>query len=262
VNPQITIRVARGDRDCDVDTVESPTVEPGPTEMATAPKITEVDPTVETGRSDEQRPDIPADRKYIAVSGNMGAGKSSMVEFLCNQWDIKPFFEPNEANPYLPDFYDDMPRWSFHSQVHFLTTKFRLHKELDAHPQDVIQDRTIWEDAEIVAENLYRQGHMSDREYETYRDLYESIQDQIQTPDLMLYLRCPVSTVRKRIAMRGRSMEQDVPTEYLERLHELYEGWIEGYELSPLVIIPTHKLDYITNLVDCHDIVTTIEKYL
>ena len=230
--------------------------------MATVPEIVEVDRTTEATRERRYPSSLPDDRKYIAVSGNMGAGKSSLVEFLGQQWDIKPFFEPNEENPYLEDFYSDMERWSFHSQIHFLTAKFRLHQELDTHPQDVIQDRTLWEDAEIFAENLRVQERMSDREYRTYRQLYEAIRDQIEPPDLMLYLRCPVSTVKKRIAMRGREMEKDIPEDYLHRLHDLYEDWIADYSLSPLVIIPTHKLDYITNLVDCHDIITTIEKYL
>jgi len=230
--------------------------------MTTAPDITEVDPTPDAAEPGPELTTPPEDRSYIAVSGNMGSGKSSLVEFLCQQLGIEPFFEPNEDNPYLADFYDDMERWSFHSQIHFLTAKFQVHLELDAHPQDVIQDRTIWEDAEIFAENLYQRGRMSEREYGTYRQLYESIRDRIQPPDLMLYLRCPVSTVQQRIAVRGREMEQDVPEEYLQQLHDLYENWIEDYSLSPVVIVPTHKLDYITNLVDCHDMVKTVEKYL
>jgi deoxyadenosine/deoxycytidine kinase len=208
-----------------------------------------------------ERP-LPDNRRYVAVSGNIGAGKSSLVDFLSQRYDIEPYFEPNEANPYLEDFYVDMQRWSFHSQVYFLTAKFKLHKELDASPQNVIQDRTIWEDAEIFAANLYQQGNMSERDYGTYRNLYESIQDQIRPPDLMIYLRCPVSTVQKRIAMRGRQMEQNIPVDYLKRLHSLYENWIDAYDLSPLVILPTDKLDYVTNLVDCHEVTTAIEKYL
>ena len=201
-------------------------------------------------------------RRYIAVAGTIGAGKSSMVEFLCQRYDIKPFFEPNEENPYLADFYDDMEAWSFASQIYFLTAKFRLHLELDATRHNVIQDRTIWEDAEIFAENLYQTGKMDERDYKTYRRLYQSVRTQIQPPDLMLYLRCPIETVRQRIAMRGRDMEQNIPLEYLERLHTLYEDWIDSYDLSPLVILPTDRLDYATNLVDCHDILTTVEKYL
>jgi deoxyadenosine/deoxycytidine kinase len=201
-------------------------------------------------------------RRYIAVAGSIGAGKSSIVDFLSQRFDIQPFFEPNEANPYLEDFYADMERWSFHSQVYFLSAKFKLHKELDASPQNVIQDRTIWEDAEIFAQSLHQQGRMSERDWLTYRNLYESIQDEIRAPDVMIYLRCPVKTVRKRIAMRGRQMEQNIPTEYLKRLNRLYENWIADYDLSPLVILPTDKLDYVTNLVDCHEIVTAVEKYL
>ncbi len=213
------------------------------------------------GRSGRARI-APAVRNYIAVSGNIGAGKSSLVEFLCRRYDITPYFEPNEANPYLEDFYADMPRWSFESQMYFLAAKFKLHLELEAMPHSVIQDRTIWEDAEIFAQNLYQQGIMAERDYHTYRLLYESIREQVRPPDLMIYLRCPTRTVRKRIAMRGRQMEQNIPTEYLRRLDGLYESWIANYKLSPLVIIPSHRLDYVTNLVDCHDVLTVIEKYL
>lgn len=199
---------------------------------------------------------------YIAVSGNIGAGKSSLVEFLCQRYAITPYFEPNEANPYLEDFYGDMKRWSFNSQIYFLSAKFQLHKRLEAQPHGVIQDRTIWEDAEIFAENLHQQSIMNERDYHTYRLLYETVRDQIRPPDLMIYLRCSVRTVKKRIAMRGRQMEQSIPTEYLRRLDRLYERWISNYKLSPLVIIPSDKLDYVTNIVDQHDILTTIEKYL
>jgi deoxyadenosine/deoxycytidine kinase len=146
--------------------------------------------------------------------------------------------------------------------VYFLAAKFKLHQELDQLAYSVVQDRTIWEDAEIFAENLYRQKNMSKRDYETYRTLYESIRDQVRPPDLMLYMRCPVSTVRKRIAQRGRKMENDIPLSYLRRLHRLYEDWIANYDLSPLVVIPTNKLDYATDLVDQLDILKTIEKYL
>ena len=204
----------------------------------------------------------PVVRKYIAVSGNIGAGKSTMVDFLCRRYELTPYFEPNEENPYLEDFYKDMPRWSLESQVYFLAAKFKLHMELESRPLNVLQDRTIWEDAEIFAENLYQQQIMSERDYRTYRLLYETMRAQIRPPDLMIYLRCPVRTVRKRIAMRGREMERNIPTSYLKRLHNLYEAWIARYTLSPLVIIPSDKLDYVTNLVDRHDILTTIEKYL
>src|SRR5690554_2565331 len=167
-----------------------------------------------------------AGRRYIAVAGNIGSGKSSLVDFLCQRYDIQPFFEPNDENPYLEDFYKDMKAWSFASQIYFLSAKFKLHLELDATIHNVLQGRTIWEDAEIFAENLYRRRLMSKRDYNTYRQLYEAIQQQIQPPDLMIYLRCPIRTVCKRIAIRGRQMEQNIPVAYLRKLHHLYEGWI------------------------------------
>ena len=224
--------------------------------------IIELDPTNGCSRTFDVAPEYAPDRKYIAVAGSIGAGKSSIVEFLHDKYGIEPFFEPNEHNPYLEDFYGDMERWSFQSQIYFLAAKFRLHQKLDQHQDSVVQDRTIWEDAEIFAESLFQQGMIDDRDYGTYRALYESIKHRIRPPDLMIYLRCPVRTVRRRIARRGRTMEQDIPLAYLRRLHKLYENWIDGYDLSPLLIIPTNKLDYLTDLVDQHDIVTRIEKYL
>ncbi len=237
------------------------------TQSSDSRQIIEVDRTREAAREASLKtlsktPRRDPARRYIAVAGNIGAGKSSLVEFLCQRYDIKPFFEPNEENPYLADFYDDMEKWSFASQIYFLTAKFRLHLELDATHQNVIQDRTIWEDAEIFAENLYLKGLMDERDYETYRKLYESVRTQIQPPDLMIYLRCPIKAVRKRIRMRGRDMEKNIPIAYIRRLHKLYEDWIASYALSPLVIIPSNNLDYVTDLVDCHDILTAIEKYL
>ena len=229
-----------------------------------ARQIIEIDP-----RPDDLQPELPhippkpnPRKRYVAVAGNIGSGKSSLVDFLCQRHEIRPFFEPNDDNPYLADFYADMDRWSFHSQVFFLTAKFKLHLELDATDESVVQDRTIWEDAEIFAENLYRQGTMSERDYRTYRMLYESVQDKIRPPDLMIYLRCPVDTLVRRIAQRGREMEQDIPTAYLARLHKLYEGWIADYTLSPLVIIPTSEVDPVTDLVDSYEIQTTFERYL
>ena len=228
-----------------------------------APQIIELDRSERRpGESPRAARKPPVVQNYIAVAGNIGAGKSSLVEFLCARYDITPFFEPNDHNPYLEDFYEDMERWSFASQMYFLAAKFKLHMELEARPARVIQDRTIWEDAEIFARNLHDRGEMTDRDWQTYRMSYEAIREQIRPPDLMIYLRCPVRTVRKRIAMRGRQMEQNIPTAYLRRLHRLYEDWIARYTLSPLVILPTDQLDYVTNLVDRHDVLTALEKYL
>lgn len=201
-------------------------------------------------------------RRYLAVSGNIGAGKSSLVEFLCQRFDLEPYFEPNEQNPYLGDFYGDMTRWSFQSQIYFLSAKYRLHRSIDACAHNVIQDRTIWEDAEIFAENLYRSRIMEKRDYLTYRGLYDSIRDVLRPPDLMIYLHCDVRTVRQRIKKRGRPMEQDIPLAYIRKLHNLYEGWIERYDLSPVLVFHTSKMDYMTDLIDRHDLVATIARCL
>jgi deoxyadenosine/deoxycytidine kinase len=203
-------------------------------------------------------------RKYIAVAGNMGSGKSSLVQFLCNHYKVAPFYEPNEENPFLKDFYGDMQRWAFHSQVYFLAQKFRIHQELEQARSrtTVVQDRTIYEDAEIFAYNLYRGRRMSKRDFETYQALYRSILRSLRPPDLMIYLKATLRTVRKRIKLRGRPEEQDVPVSYLRRLNKLYEEWFERYDLSPTLILETDKMDYVTDLVDRIDLLHRIERYL
>lgn len=201
-------------------------------------------------------------RKYIAVAGNIGAGKSTLVDFLRYRFDLTPFHEPNADNPFLKDFYADMKRWAFPSQMYFLAHKFRLHQELTDHPGTVVQDRTIYEDAEIFAENLHRSRKMSNKEYQTYRDMYAAIVRTLRPPDLMIYLRAEVRTVRKRIRLRGRPEEQDIPLRYIRRLHTLYEEWFERYDRSPTLVIQIDKLDYIQDMVDRIEVIKTIEKYL
>ncbi len=134
----------------------------------------------------------------------MGAGKSTLVDFLSRTYGIEPFYEPNEDNPYLPDFYNDMKRWSFHSQLYFLSSKFRLHQELDRAPGTVVLDRTIFEDAEIFATALRDMKRIDHRDWDTYWAFYQSILNAIKPPDLMIYLRCSMRTLRKRIRLRGR----------------------------------------------------------
>lgn len=201
-------------------------------------------------------------RKFIAVAGNIGAGKTELVQFLCRRYGLKPFYEPNDTNPYLEDFYGDMKAWGFHSQIYFLTHKLRLHRQLMADPATVVQDRTIYEDAEIFATNLYAQGHINKRDWQMYRELYDTMCDTLAPPDVMIFLKCPVRTLRKRIATRGRAMEQEIPPEYLKRLNRLYADWRGRYDLSPVIELETDKLDYLTNLVDRIDVFTQIEKYL
>lgn len=201
-------------------------------------------------------------RKYIAVAGNIGAGKSTLVDFLRYKFDLTPFYEPNAENPFLTPFYSDMKRWAFHSQIYFLSHKFRLHQELSGHPGAVVQDRTIYEDAEIFAEYLYQSRRMSKGEYDTYRSLYEGIVQMLRPPDLMIYLRAEPKTVRKRIRLRGRPEEQQLPRTYIPRLHALYESWFERYDRSPTLVIQVDKLDYIQDLVARLEIIETIRQYL
>ncbi len=192
----------------------------------------------------------------------MGAGKTTLVNFLRYRFDMKPFHEPNANNPFLKHFYGDMRRWAFHSQMYFLTHKFRIHQELSSFEDAVVQDRTIYEDAEIFAQNLYRSRRMSTDEYKTYRAMYESIIDTLRPPDLMIYLRAEVRTIRKRIRERGRPEEQALPLRYIKRLNELYEDWFSHYDRSPTLVIQVDRLDYIQDLVDRLEITRTIEEYL
>ena len=201
-------------------------------------------------------------RKAIAIAGNIGAGKSTLVEFLSRTYGIAPYYEPSEDNPYLPNFYEDMKRWSFPSQLYFLSNKFRIHQKLDRMPGLVVLDRTIFEDAEIFATALHDMRCIDDRDWATYCTFYKSILDAIKPPDLMIYLRCSMRTLRKRIKLRGREMEEDIPLAYLKRLDKLYENWIESYEMSEILILETDKLDYIHDLVHRLDVMERIESML
>ncbi|MFH1812357.1 MAG: deoxynucleoside kinase [Pseudomonadota bacterium] len=201
-------------------------------------------------------------RKYIAVAGNIGAGKSSLVDWLCRTYGIAPFFEPNEANPYLADFYSDMKTWAFKSQLFFLTHKFRIHQDLDRSSGTVVQDRTIYEDAEIFATALHRARYIDSRDFATYQELYRTILRSLEPPDLLIVLTCPMRTLRRRIQQRGRKMEQNIKPTYLRRIDDLYAEWLGRYKLSPVLTIETDKLDYLTDLVDRLDVMRRIEKYL
>jgi len=189
-------------------------------------------------------------KKFIAVAGNIGVGKSSMVEFLSQQYGFEPIYEPFMNNPYLDDFYKDMKTWGFHSQLYFLTHKFKLHMALNTRASTVVQDRTIYEDAEIFATNLYKGRFIKKRDYETYMELYSTMKGALQPPDLMIYLRCSVGAIRKRIKQRGRKSEQEIPTSYLRRLNGLYEEWIGRYNQSPVLVWDSERMDYLTDLVD------------
>jgi deoxyadenosine/deoxycytidine kinase len=201
-------------------------------------------------------------KRAIAIAGNMGAGKSTLVEFLSRTYNVTPFYEPNDENPYLADFYKDMKRWAFRSQLYFLCSKFRLHQQLDRQPGVVALDRTIFEDAEIFATALYQMRKISKRDWQVYQDFYAAILEAIRPPDLLIYLRCPMRTLRQRIRLRGRKMEQDVAPSYLKRLDRLYEAWIAAYEMSDVLVLDTERLDYVHDLVHRLDVMQRIEAVL
>jgi deoxyadenosine/deoxycytidine kinase len=186
-------------------------------------------------------------KRFIAIAGNMGVGKSTLTTLLSEKLGWEPFYEAVDDNPYLADFYKDMRKWAFHSQVFFLSRRLRHHHQLLNRPDSVIQDRTVYEDAEIFAENLYRQGHMGERDYRSYRELYEVLTMFLPPPDLVVYLQASVPTLKHRIAIRGRDFEQDIPTEYLERLNELYEEWANSFTLCPMLTVPSDSLDFVKN---------------
>jgi len=189
-------------------------------------------------------------QKFIAVAGNIGAGKSSLVEFLERRLGMRAIYEPYLGNPYLDDFYADMKGYAFQSQVYFLAHKFRLHLGLPNEAGTIVLDRTIYEDAEIFAKNLHQTGYMSARDFSLYSELYDSMKLALRPPDLLIYLRCPVRALRRRIKQRGRLSEQSIPTDYLKRLNDLYESWIERFDLCPVLIWDSEKKDYLTDLVD------------
>jgi deoxyadenosine/deoxycytidine kinase len=201
-------------------------------------------------------------KRYIAVAGNMGSGKSSLVRFLCQQFDLTPFFEPNDRNPYLDDFYQDMGSYAFRSQIFFLIHRFRIHKEMESLPQTVVQDRTIYEDAEIFAQSLAKRRLIDARDWRTYQELYETLTRELKPPDLMIYLKCSTPSLMKRIAKRGRKSEEDIPRAYVARLNVLYEEWFARYDRSPTLVLPSDRMDYVTDLFDRQDLLSTISRHL
>lgn len=186
-------------------------------------------------------------KKFIAVAGNIGVGKSTLVKLLCQHLGWQPFYEPVAENPYLADFYSNMPAWAFQSQIFFLTHRLRIHAELIHYQGSVIQDRSIYEDAEIFAQNLHLQGALSERDYHTYHTLYQTLAEFLPPPDLVVYLRASVDTLRQRIARRGRDYERTISPAYLQQLNGLYDQWISAFTLCPVLTVPADDLDYVAH---------------
>ncbi len=182
---------------------------------------------------------------FIAIAGNIGVGKSTLTAQLSQRLGWEPFYEAVGDNPYLADFYDDMRRWSFHSQIFFLSRRLRHHHQLLRCPESVVQDRTVYEDAEVFARNLYQQGSMEERDYGSYRELYEVLSLFLPPPHLIVYLKASVPVLLQRIAMRGRDFELSISSSYLQQLNELYDHWIEGFSLCPVLTISADDVDFV-----------------
>lgn len=199
---------------------------------------------------------------FLAVAGNIGAGKSSLTQLLSQRMGWKPFFESVEDNPYLGDFYADMKRWSFNLQVYFLSNRFRSHKVISEGPGSVILDRVIYEDAEIFARNLFEIGKMDERDYNNYVALYRVMTEYLRSPDLLIYLRANVDTLLHQISSRGRDFERSIQREYLEQLNRHYESWIGRYDRGKLLVVESDSLDFVNNPRDLDTIVAMVRTSL
>lgn len=199
--------------------------------------------------------------KYIAVAGNIGAGKSSLTSLLSKHFNWEAFFESVDDNPYLADFYEDMRRWSFNLQIYFLSSRFRHQKEMLENQTNLIQDRTIYEDVEIFAKNLHEMNLMSDRDFKNYEALFREMSHYLRPPDLLIYLRAQVPTLVKQIQLRGRDYENTIRIDYLERLNRLYEDWVDRYPHEKL-IIETDDLDFVNNNEDLGSVIEQVDKRL
>ena len=199
---------------------------------------------------------------FVTVAGNIGAGKSSLTKLLGERFRWKPYYESVDDNPYLSDFYADMHRWSFHLQIYFLANRFKCHKLIVESSESVIQDRSIYEDAQIFARNLYDIGRMEKRDYDNYVSLFHVMMEYLKPPDLMIYLKASVDTLVRQIARRGRSFEQGIQRDYLEQLNKLYTEWIDNYKLGPLLLIPSDNLDFVNKKEDLAHVIALVKDAL
>lgn len=198
--------------------------------------------------------------KHIAVAGNIGAGKTTLTEMLAKHYGWEPYFEDVEHNPYLADFYEDMPRWSFNVQMYFLNSRIRQQLAIKAGKKSVIQDRTIYEDAAIFAPNLYEMGLMSGRDFENYQSFFNNLKQLINPPDLLIYLKASVPKLVDQIQKRGREYEENIRLDYLKRLNEFYNKWIDNYKEGALLIIDLDQLDFEENKKDFTEVLNKIEQ--
>ena len=200
--------------------------------------------------------------KHIAVAGNIGAGKTTLTELLSKHYKWIPQFEDVDHNPYLYDFYDDMPRWSFNLQIFFLNNRLNQLLEIYSGTETVIQDRTIYEDAHIFAPNLHDMGLMSKRDYNNYFQFFQTLKRMVQPPDLLIYLQASVPTLVGQIQKRGREYEENIRLDYLKRLNDLYNKWIEGYKEGSLLVVDVDKNKFPENEEHLGEIITRIDAQL
>jgi deoxyadenosine/deoxycytidine kinase len=201
-------------------------------------------------------------KKYVAVAGNIGAGKSSLTRILSDYFKWEAYYERVDDNPYLTDFYEDMHRWSFNLQVFFLSSRFNHQRKIEGTPHSVVQDRSIYEDAEIFARNLNEMGLMADRDFENYTELFQIMTSYLQPPDLLVYLKATVPTLVRHIQARGRDFESTIRIEYLERLNKHYEDWVSRYDEGPKIVIDVDELDFVNVTEDKREIIGLIESRL
>lgn len=199
-----------------------------------------------------------AGKLFVAVAGNIGTGKSTLTKLLAERFGWRPYFESVRENPYLEDFYANMARWSFPLQIYFLTNRFKVHNEIMQGASSAIQDRSIYEDANIFARNLYEMGHMDSRDYANYMDLYEKMLQYLNPPDLVVYLRKSVPKLQEYIRKRGRSFEAKIDEGYLIRLNDYYEEWVASYRGGKTLLIESDNIDFVHQPTDFEDVAKKI----
>ena len=197
--------------------------------------------------------------KHIAICGNIGSGKTTLAEKLSKHYGWHALYESVDHNPYLRDFYSDMTRWAFHLQIYFLNSRFKQVNEIRASEKTTVQDRTIYEDAYIFANNLHKSGNISDRDYQSYLDIFNSMITFVQPPDLLIYLKADIPKLVQQIEKRGRDYEYSMRLDYLKKLNDHYESWISGYNLGKLLIIDVNHLDFVEKIEDFSFIVNRID---
>ncbi|MFB6318601.1 deoxynucleoside kinase [Saccharicrinis sp. FJH54] len=196
---------------------------------------------------------------HIAVAGNIGAGKTTLTSLLAKHYAWTPHYESVDQNPYLDDFYEDMKRWSFNLQVYFLNSRFGQMLKIRETGEDVIQDRTIYEDAHIFAPNLREMGLMTNRDYDNYESLFQLMVKLIQPPDLLIYLKASVPTLVNQIQKRGREFEASIRLDYLKSLNERYEEWIKNYDYGKLLVIDVDKTNFAENTTELRSVINKID---